>query len=142
MVTTEAHMIPNPILFEHLHWACEEHLTLFKATFPDGMEITEENIERAFGVGLLVEWAVQRLFPKPLWAEYKCQKALLLAEYERREAPLWAEYNRQETLLLKEDGIQRALLLKEYQRQRAALWKECERQRAALIVELATSGGA
>ena len=105
--------IPNPIRAKHLRGACTEQRELFEATFPEGMPITVENIERAFRVGLAVEWAVERRFPAPLWEEY-----------ERQRAPLWEEYKRQ-----------RAPLLAKYERQRAPFWEEYERKEAPLLAE-------
>lgn len=82
--------------------ACEDQVEAFAAEWPDGCEITAENLTRCIALGLNIEW-----FATLIWgAEYERQRSPLWAEYERQRAPLWAEYKRQQcNLILRLAGV-------------------------------------
>ena len=95
-----------------LRGACKDQRAIFKAEWPEGADVTIENVQRAVELGLSLYWGTKWFTPEVL-AEYEWQTAPLWAEYQRQSAPLWAEYDRQ-----------RELLWAEYERQRAPLWVE------------------
>ena len=64
--------------------ACREQRERFAAEWPDGAEVTEANVLRAFVLGLDVDWLLSHVLPAPLWAEYQRQRApLIVAMLER-----------------------------------------------------------
>ena len=138
-----------------LRGACKDQRAIFKAEWPQGADVTIENVQRAIELGLALSWGLRWFTPEAvaeyerqrallpeyqrqsaqLWAEYDRQRELLWAEYERQRAPLWAEYQRQRAPLRAEYERQVAPLRAEYQRQSALLWAEYYRQVAPLWVE-------
>ena len=62
--------------------ACSKQVELFVELFPDGAEVTEENVTKAIAGGMDVPWLSGRLPPAAR------------AEYERIEGPARAEYER------------------------------------------------
>ena len=50
----------------------------FVSEWPDGVEVTEENIRRAFALQLDVDWAMRAFLPAQLWEAYKKGVAQLL----------------------------------------------------------------
>lgn len=54
--------MPRRITVNDLRGACKEHRALFEATFPDGAEVTVENVHRARAAGINLAFA-ENLIP-------------------------------------------------------------------------------
>lgn len=80
--------------------ACPEQVHTFAKEWPDGAEITLENLLRAATLNLNLDWFGQHILPPSLRAEYQRQATPLRAKYERQRAPLQAEFERQTARLL------------------------------------------
>ena len=72
----------------------------FKRVFPNGAELTKENIMLAAKEGLSLGWFVYCILLAPFWAELERQIAPFWAELERQIAPLRAELERQTARVL------------------------------------------
>ena len=94
--------------------ACTDQVAIFVAEWPDGAEVNEANVLRAVELHLDLDWLASAIFPAPIYAEYKRQRAPIDAEYERQLAPIDAEYERQ-----------LAPIDAEYKRQRAPVFLAC-----------------
>ncbi len=70
--------------------ACTEAADQVDDLWPDGCEVTLDNLRRAADEGLDVSWFAYAILPPPAWAEYERVTADAWAEYERVRAPaLW-----------------------------------------------------
>jgi len=76
--------------------ACLSQVELFKATFGESAELTQENGARAADAGLDINWLARRVLTGERLAEHQRAEATALAEYQRVTAPAWAEYRRVE----------------------------------------------
>ena len=74
--------------------ACEEQVALFKETFGQSVEVTEETCDKAVKAGLDFNWASANLLSRTQLAEYDRVQGLARAEYERVQGPALAEYQR------------------------------------------------
>jgi len=76
--------------------ACEDQVAIFCAEWPDGMDITEENILRCIQLSLDVDWFMSEKAGAPAWAEYYKAMAPAWEEYYKTKttapAPAWEEY--------------------------------------------------
>jgi len=122
------------------HNACAHQLAAFEREWPDGAEITRENVERARDLGLDLRWFARSLLPATAWAKYK--RALVAArkeyeratapardKYDRVQAPAWAEYNRATALAWADHKRAIAAAWAEYDRVQASAWAEYKRAR-------------
>lgn len=118
-LATDTHA-PTPlrVTVEDLHalGACHPAIAKFEATFGAHVDVTLENVDRAFQADINVDW----------WA-----RKVLGSEYEQKRAQAWAEYQRG-----------RAQALAEYERVKAQAWAEYERVTAQTIVALADARAA
>ena len=94
--------------------ACKEQLDIFDKEWPDGMELTKENLLKCAALQLNLNWIAEHYLDASLSAKFEKQRDSLLAEFERQEAPFWAEY----------------------ERQRGPFWAEYERQEAIVLFDL------
>ena len=67
-----------------------EQVGLFKRTFPDGAEITRENLETARDAGLDLVWFARMAFTG-IYADYKAKRAEIYADYEAKCAEIAIE---------------------------------------------------
>jgi hypothetical protein len=85
------------------HEACRDQVKVFVAEWPDGAELTLENLRRAADIGLSIDWLACKIFDRnqldeydhatdPEWAEYQRALAPARAEYHRKRE--WDEYKR------------------------------------------------
>ena len=61
--------------------ACPGQVDIFKAEWPNGMDVTRESCIRAVELGLDINWASNTLLPPSLWGEYLSKEQLLKYEY-------------------------------------------------------------
>jgi len=88
--------VPTRITADWLrkHKACFDQLAIFEREWPDGAEVTRENLERARALSLDLHWFARIVLPAPAREEYKRVRSAARAKYEHVMAPAWAEYKR------------------------------------------------
>ena len=91
--------------------ACKEQLDIFDKEWPDGMELTKENLLKCAELQLNLTWFAKHYLDAFLWAEFERQRIFLWAEFERQRIFLWTEFERQRTPLLTEYRRQEAMVL-------------------------------
>ena len=74
--------------------ACEEQVALFKETFGQSVEVTEETCDKAVKAGIDFNWASANLLSRTQLAEYQRIEGPAWAEYQRIRGPALAEYER------------------------------------------------
>ena len=109
------------------HNACQGQVDLFAATFPDGVQVTED-VCFAVCLDFDWDWAAVNLLPPEALAEYNAKDAPIWAEYEAKRSPVWAEY--------KAKGF-----LAGYPTLLDRFWTEYRQQRAALFGRIAENLG-
>ena len=57
------------------HDACRSQVDIFAAEWPDGVEITEESLNRAVALSLNLDWLAERVLTAPAWAAYRAATA-------------------------------------------------------------------
>ena len=67
--------------------ACENQVQVFVGEWPDGVEITEAVVLRAYELGLDIDWFVETFLTALALAEYHKAAALAWAEYQKVTAP-------------------------------------------------------
>lgn len=79
--------------------ACDYDRDCFYKEWPNGVEVTEESLKRAFEIGLDVSWWARKLFGKsyteaerPLWKAYQAAEEPLWKAYQAARWPLWEAY--------------------------------------------------
>ena len=98
---------------EMLRGACKEQREVFVQEWPDGAEVTIENVLRAVELGLHLSWGTKKWFTP----EAK-------AKYWRGRTPIREAYLRQIAPIREANERQLAAIWLDYQRQHAALWLE------------------
>jgi len=118
------------------HDACADQLAIFEREWPDGAEVTRENVERARDLGLDLHWFAGIVLPARAWAKYKRALVAAREEYERVRAAALAKYDGVRTAALAKYDCATAAALDEYRataaaldeyRATAAAWAEYER---------------
>ena len=135
--------------------ACPDAIDLFCKEWPNGCEVTHDNLVRADAMGLSLEWFAQCVLPPQVYADYQAKRvttlyadyqrysSALYADYESCRAALFADYEDKETRLYA--ASKRSALYADYESSRAALFADCrakdaprctdyEGKRAALII--------
>ena len=90
---------------DHAKRACAEQIAIFEREWPNGVEVNEANVLRAFAIGLDVGWFVETLLSLPSLvafrqAEFLAQAAYRIAlastpvAYNQYETPSWQAYER------------------------------------------------
>ena len=121
--------------------ACENQVQVFVGEWPDGVEITEAVVLRAYELGLDIDWFVETFLTALALAEYHKAAAPAWAEYEKVTAPAWAEYDKVTAPAVAEYDKMRASAWAEYQKVTAAAWAEYQKVTApALIAALELEG--
>jgi len=80
------------------HKACQEQVDMFEATFPDGVQVTED-VCLAVADKFEFTWAAGHLLPPEARAEYKAEHTPILADYFARQSPSGEEYRQQRAAL-------------------------------------------
>jgi hypothetical protein len=73
--------------------ACAGQVDLFKATFGEGVELTEANVLE-HGAKFYLSWIAWKIFSATIYAEYKKARATIDAEYQKACAPIYAKYQK------------------------------------------------
>lgn len=73
-----------------LHNACADQVALFARVFPQGMEVSEDSVLRAYDAGLVVGWAAEKLLPAAALAEFAAAAGAAWAKYDAAAAAAWA----------------------------------------------------
>ena len=81
--------------------ASESQVALVRATWPDGVEPTAENLRAAAGLGLDICW-LERYIPAAREADYRAKFPPLDADYRAKRAALEADYKAKLAALLAE----------------------------------------
>ena len=126
--------------------ACENQVQVFVGEWPDGVEITEAVVLRAYELGLDIDWFVETFLTAlalaeyhkaaaAAWAEYEKVTAPAWAEYEKVTAPAWAEYEKVRDATRAEYDKVRAPAVAEYEKVRDAAWAEYDKAAAAAWAE-------
>jgi phage tail protein X len=89
---------PTHITLEFLEKAkaCTDQVEIFKKTFPEGAEITLENLMVAAEHHLDLNWLANKILDAPAWKVYEKTRAPAWKVYEETRAPAWKVY--EETL--------------------------------------------
>ena len=77
------------------HGACRDQVQRFERTWPDGVTVTRETLERSATAGLSLEWFVRQVLPHADYADYFMQRDALFAAYMQQRDTLKAAYDAQ-----------------------------------------------
>jgi len=72
--------------------ACPDAIGLFCAEWPEGCEVTHDNLVRADALGLSLGWFARRVLPPQVFAAYEDSRSALLADYRRYRSALYDDY--------------------------------------------------
>ena len=113
--------------------ACADAINLFCAEWPDGGEVTQENLVRADALRLNLEWFAKRALPPQVYAECQAQRDTLYADYRDKRDALYADFQAKRAALMHADyeGCRVLMLYADNQAQRAALFAEFQAKIAA-----------
>ena len=79
------------ITLRMLRGACEEQRAIFKAEWPEGVDVTLENVRRAQELGLSLAWGERWFTPQALKAYHEATAQVWKA-YLEAIAPVWKAY--------------------------------------------------
>ena len=130
------------------HNACDDQVSLFEETWPQGVTVTQEALANAAKAGLDLEWFAEKVLLRFVYANYKAKQGTLYADYKAKFAPLYANYEaKRDTLfadylanentlfadyLAKFDPLHADYLAKRDEVLIAALWAAYERKQTTL----------
>lgn len=97
---------------------CLDHISIFKEVWPDGAEVTEENLRKAFDAGLNVDWWASR----KLGSRFLDTKDELLDAFRNACRVHRATYSAGRESLLAAHSAEEEALWKTYQEARFKLW--------------------
>jgi len=89
--------------------ACEEQVKTFEEEWPDGAHITEENILKAYELGLDLHWFAESFLDSPHMDAYDKAMALHRDAYEKALAPHMDAYDK--AMALHMDAYKKAMAL-------------------------------
>ena len=72
--------------------ACPDQFNLFAETFPDGAEITRDNLLTAARAGLNVGWLARRVLKATAWAAYDGAAVSAQTTFDEAMVTAWAAY--------------------------------------------------
>lgn len=104
--------------------ACEEQLEVFASVFPNGAEVTRENLERALKAGLNLDWFGQYVMGEP----YLVEMAIHDFEYNEKTGDITEAYSQAGRASSGEEELDAAL-----QTYRSALDEAAARLRSAMV---------
>lgn len=81
------------ITLDMLQGACEDQLAVFAREWPDGADVTRQNLERAVALGLDISWAAEHLLTDPALKVYYEARASAWKVYNEAMAPALKVYN-------------------------------------------------
>ena len=122
------------ITSELLRRACKDQKAIFVQKWPDGAEVTIENVQRAVELGLDLNWGMRWFTPEAL-EEYERQVAPIREAYERQIAPLYKDFERQIAPIREAYERQIAPRHKDFERGMAPFLEAYERQLAPIWLE-------
>ena len=120
-------------------------IDLFCKEWPEGCEVTHDNLLRADAMGLKLGWFARCVMPEEVFAECQSRRAALFADYEASCAPLEADYlaksvpvycdfEAKDTALHADFLAKRDALEAGYLGKCAPLYSDCEDKCHALII--------
>ena len=109
---------------------------IFCAEWPNGCEVTHDNLLRAAAMGLDMEWFAKRVLPPKVYADYHAKRAATLyADYQRYRSALYADYESCRAALYADSQDNRAALYADYEDKDAPLFAAYESSRAAMFAD-------
>jgi len=114
--------------------ACPDAIGLFCAEWPEGCEVTQDNLVRADALRLNLEWFAKCVLPEEVFAEFEDKRAALYAVYAANSASLFADYEAQRDVLMHADfqGCRSLMLYADREGKSAALYADYEAKAAPL----------
>jgi len=73
--------------------ACPDAIGLFCAEWPEGCEVTHDNLVRADALGLSLGWFARRVLPPQVYADYQAKRVTtLFADFKSKRSALYDDY--------------------------------------------------
>ena len=131
-MTTLSRMITAEWLEENK--ACADAINLFCAEWPEGCEVTHDNLVRADTIRLNLEWFAKRVLPSQVYDEFEDKRAALYAVYAAKSDALLAGYKAKRDVLMHADfqGCHVLMLYADREDKSTALYADYEAKAALL----------
>ena len=125
---------PRMITVEWLkeNTACADAIDLFCKEWPDGCEVTYDNLVRADAIGLNLEWFAGCVLSPRVYADYEEKCVPLYADYEAGRAPLFAHFLTKRAALY----ARRGALEVDYRAKCAPLYEDYLSKCCALLIPI------
>ena len=114
--------------------ACAEQVAIFDREWPDGAELTPQNVDRAVALGLTVDWLLsyvligakrQRYYAEvtPILEHCKAEVAPFWERYKAEVTPIWERYYAEVTSLWERYDAEVAPFWERYKAEVTSLWE-------------------